>query len=160
LARCAFIGLAALLAGCATPVFHDAPTTVPTPLDVAATPERYHDADVVWGGKILGVRNLAETTEVELVAYPLDDSQRPDQNAPTQGRFIVSLPGFAEPLDYPAGRFLTLRGRVGSMRTRRIEDRDLVMPLVTDATLHLWPVNFPYERPRVQFGIGVGVGLH
>jgi outer membrane lipoprotein len=154
--------LSAVLAisGCATPVFKDAPATVATPAEMAAEPERYHGADVVWGGKIIDVRNLAETTEVEVVAYPLDASQRPDQNAPTLGRFIVAIPGYVEPFDYPAGRFVTLRGHITGTRVSRVDERDVVFPLVADATVHMWPVNFPYEQPRVHFSLGVGVGIH
>jgi outer membrane lipoprotein len=150
----------AALAGCATPIFKDAPATAATPAEIADQPERYHDADVIWGGKILGARNLADDTEIEVVAYPLDGAQRPDQNAPTQGRFIIALSGYAEPLDYPPGRFVTLRGRIAGTRVNVIDERDYVYPLVANATVHLWPVNFPYEGPRVSFGLGVGVGIH
>jgi outer membrane lipoprotein len=149
----------ALLAGCATPVFKNAPPTIATPLDAAREPERYERADVVWGGKILDVRNGEQETEIDIVAYPLDEAQRPDQNAPTLGRFVVALPGFVEPLDYPAGRFVTLQGRTAGTEIRRIDERDIVVPIVADATIHLWPANFPYERPRVSFGVGVGVGI-
>jgi outer membrane lipoprotein len=152
--------LVALIAGCATAVFKDAPPSATTPADIAVAPERYHDAEVIWGGKILDVRNLADATEVDVVAYPMDAAQRPDQNAPTQGRFVIALRGYVEPLDFPAGRFVTLRGRIEGTRVRRIEERDLVLPLVADTTVHLWPVNFPYDRPRVSFGLGVGVGIH
>jgi outer membrane lipoprotein len=160
LTRIAFAGVLAGLAGCATPVFKDAPAAAATPAEIADQPERYHDADVIWGGKILDVRNRADDTEVEVVAYPLDNVQRPDQNAPTQGRFIVALSGYVEPLDYPPGRFVTLRGRIAGTRVARVDEHDYVFPLVGNATVHLWPVNFPYERPRVSFGVGVGVGIH
>jgi outer membrane lipoprotein len=148
-----------VLSGCARPVFKDAPAAIATPLDAAREPERYRRVDVVWGGKILDVRNGESETEIDVVAYPLDEAQRPDQNAPTQGRFVVELPGFVEPLDYPTGRFVTLRGLIAGTEMRRIDERDIVVPIVADATIHLWPVNFPYERPRVSFGVGVGVGI-
>lgn len=141
-------------------MFKDPPPAVATPAEIAEQPERYHGADVVWGGKIVGVRNFADTTEVEVVAYPLDHAQRPDQNAPALGRFVIALPGYVEPLDFPAGRFVTLRGHVAGTRTARIDERDQVFPLVADATVHLWPVNFPYDLPRVNFSLGVGVGIH
>ena len=147
----------AALAGCTAPVFKDAPPSAERPLDVAGEPERYHDTDVLWGGKIIAVRNLEGTTEVQVVAYPLDDAQRPLQAAPTEGRFIVALPGYVEALDYPLGRFVTLRGQVHGTRSGRVDDHDYVFPLVENATVHLWPVNFPYERPRISFGIGVGL---
>jgi outer membrane lipoprotein len=156
------IVLAALaaLAGCATPVFKDAPPAAATPAEIAAAPERYHGLDVVWGGKIVDVRNLPDSTEVQVVAYPLDSAQRPDPNAPTLGRFIVALPGYVEPFDFPAGRFVTLRGQIAGSRTLPIDEHDLLLPVVADASVHHWPVNFPYEEPRVHFSLGVGVGVH
>lgn len=154
---CAMLTFALLAAGCAAPVFREVPAVNPTPADVAFEPESYHGAGVLWGGKIVEVRNLADTTEVEVVAYPLDDAQRPDQNAQTEGRFVVALPGFVEPLDFPAGRFVTLRGHVEGMRATRIDEHDVAFPLVADAEVHLWPVNFPYEMPRMRFSFGVGI---
>lgn len=149
-----------MLAGCVSPpVFKDAPGASPAPAEVAAAPERYHAADVVWGGKILDVRNRADTTEVQVIAYPIDAAQRPDQRAPTEGRFIVVLPGYVEPLDFPAGRFLTVRGHLDGTRVGRVDDHDYVYPLLRRDALHLWPVNFPNERGRVSFGLGVGVGI-
>lgn len=152
--------MAAALSGCATPVFKDVPPAAATPAEIAAAPERYHGLDVVWGGKIVDVRNLADSTEVQIVAYPLDASQRPDLGAPTIGRFIVALPGYVEPFDFPAGRFVTLRGQVIGSRTRPIDEHELVLPVVAEASVHHWPPNFPYEEPRVRFGFGVGVGVH
>jgi outer membrane lipoprotein len=161
LLRCSIASAAlALLPGCATPVFKDAPPAIATPAEIGAAPERYHGADIVWGGKIVDVRNLADATEVQVVAYPLDGAQRPDPNAPTLGRFVVALPGYVEPLDYPAGRFVTLRGHIAGSRSVPIDERNVVFPLVADAAVHLWPVNFPYEEPRVRFSFGVGVGIH
>ena len=152
--------LVALLAGgCATPVFKDAHALPATPAQIASEPERYHDADILWGGKILDVRNLATTTEVQVIGYPIDRAQRPDPRAETTGRFIVVLPGYVEAFDYPAGRFVTMHGRIGGTRVGRLDEHDYVFPLVVDARVHLWPVNFPYERGRVSLGIGLGVGI-
>ncbi len=95
-----------------------------------------------------------------MIAYPTDASQRPDQSAPTQGRFILVLPGYVEPLDFPPGRFLTVRGTLQGTRVGSVDAHDYVYPLLHEGDLHLWPVNFPNERARVRFGLGVGVGLH
>ena len=158
--RSIVVAALAVLAGCATPVFKDAPPAAATPAEIAAAPERYHGLDVVWGGKIVDVRNLADSTEVQVVAYPLDRAQRPDQNAPALGRFIIALPGYIEPFDYPIGRFVTLRGQVVGSRTLPIDEHDLVLPVVADASVHHWPVNFPYDAPQMHFSLGVGVGVH
>jgi outer membrane lipoprotein len=147
------------LAACASPVFKDAAPAAVSPAEVALQPGRHEGAVVVWGGKILDVRNLAETTEIQVAAYPLDRSQRPQQTAPIQGRFIVLLPGFAEPLDFPPGRFITVRGHIDGSRLRRIGDADREYPAVRRDELHVWPVNFPRERSRASFGVGIGVGI-
>lgn len=147
------------LAGCATPVFKDAPPTSPGVTDVAAAPERYHGGEVVWGGKIVALENLADTTEVQLVAYPLTRGQRPDTRAPSQGRFVLVLPGFVEPMDYPPGRWLSLRGRIIGSETRTIDRSEVVHPRVADAEVHLWPRDFPDDRGHWSFGVGVGVGI-
>lgn len=149
----------AAFAGCATPVFKDGPATSPTVAEVAAAPERYHDGEVVWGGKIVAVENLADTTEVQLVAYPLARGQRPDTRAPSQGRFVLVLPGFVEPMDYPAGRWLSLRGRVAGSELRTIDRSEVVHPRVARADVHLWPRDFPDDRGHWSFGVGVGVGI-
>jgi outer membrane lipoprotein len=148
-----------VLAACAAPVFKDAAPVAVSPAEVAIDPASHQGTEVVWGGKILDVRNLADTTEVQVAAYPLDRSQRPDPAAPTLGRFIVLVAGFAEPLDYPPGRFVTVKGRVDGTRMRHIDDADREYPALQRNALHLWPVNFPRERSRASFGVGVGVGI-
>jgi outer membrane lipoprotein len=147
------------LAACTAPVFNDAAPLAVSPAEVALQPARHQGVEVVWGGKVLDVRNLADETEIQVAAYPLDRAQRPDEAAPMQGRFIVVLPGFAEPLDYPPGRFVTVQGHIDGTRMRRIDDADRAYPALRRDALHVWPVNFPRERGRVSFGVGVGVGI-
>jgi outer membrane lipoprotein len=147
------------LAACAAPVFKDAAPAAISPAEVALQPARHQGAEVVWGGKILDVRNLADGTEIQVAAYPLDRAQRPDPAAPALGRFILLLPGFAEPLDYPSGRFVTVHGRIDGTRMRHIGDVDRAYPALRRDALHVWPVNFPRERGQVTVGFGFGSGI-
>lgn len=159
--RWLFAGALSALAGCVSaPVFKDIAPAPMAPADVSLDPERYHDAEVVWGGKIVDVRNLETTTEVQIIGYPLDEAQRPVFGAPTVGRFVLSLPGFVEPMDFPFAHFVTLRGRIVGTETKPIDDHDDVFPVVGDATVHLWPIEFPYDQSHWSFGVGVGVGVH
>jgi outer membrane lipoprotein len=157
--RLALVVASLALGACATPVFRQAPATGVSPLEAAREPLRHAGTAVVWGGKILDVRNLADETEVQLAAYPLDAAQRPQQSDPALGRVIVVLPGFADPLDFPPGRFVTVLGHLDGTRTRRIGDADRELAVLRRDALHLWPVNFPRERSRVSFGVGVGIGI-
>lgn len=144
------------LSGCATPAFKDAPPPGPSPTEIATAPERYHDAAVVWGGKILAVDNLAQTTDVQLVAYPIDRNQRPDTRAPSIGRFVLAMPGYVEAADYPPGRWLSVRGRVVGSEVHRIREGDLVYPRVAPDEVHRWPREFPDEHGHWSFGAGIG----
>lgn len=151
-----------LLAGCA-PTLVVRPQSTPIaamPYEVTTEPERYLDSTVVWGGAILKIENLPGYTEVTVLAYPLDDDQRPLIRAPTQGRFIIMLPGYVEPHDYPQGRYLTLEGRLAGTRAGQVEQHDYVFPLVRVGHVHLWPNGFQFDgRPRWHFGVGIGVRL-
>lgn len=154
-----FAALALLvLAGCATapPVPVEAARADLPPYRVASM-DAVPAESVVWGGSIVEVQNLADVTEIEILAYPLDRRFRPVIRERTEGRFILQLPGYVEALDYPHGRFVTVRGKLRGLRESKIDDADYVHPVVEVEDLHLWPRNFPYEEPRVSFGIGVGV---
>ena len=148
------------LAACApAPIY---PTTTSTitaaPFQVSQSPERYSSAPVVWGGRIVQVNNLADRSEVELLAYPLDSSQRPKANDSGNGRFIAVLPGYAEPLDYPAGALMTINGKLNGSRAGRVGAADYVFPLVNVEQSHVWTAaELDKGRNNVHFGVGVGI---
>jgi outer membrane lipoprotein len=148
-----------VLAGCAVaPAFTTLPEeTAPSAHRVAEAPERWIDRDVVWGGMIIEVRNFDQYSEVELLAYPLDDKQRPMLELADEGRFIALIPGYVEARDLPQGRFLSLVGRVTGERRGMLRNEPYVWPEVDIERSHLWPRDF--REPRGKFSIGVGVGV-
>ncbi|WP_243039760.1 Slp family lipoprotein [Dyella sedimenti] len=151
------------LAACApAPIYKPTPATVAAaPNMVAQSPERYAGADVIWGGRIVAVRNLADHSEVEIVGYPLDNSQRPKaDNGGGWGRFIAVMPGYVESFDYPGGALITLSGRISGTRAGAVGQADYVFPLVSVAQSHLWTAaELQNGRGNVNFGVGVGVGI-
>jgi outer membrane lipoprotein len=155
----AFLIGSVLLSGCATPVFKLAtqPTSIAA-IDVQQAPEQFHSAEIVWGGRIVAVENREDTTEVEVISYPLDRDQSPLTDAPTQGRFLLVLPGYVEAYDYPVGRHLSVHGQLIGTRVGRVQDYEYVFPLVRARQVHIWPWGFMLDRkPRVNIGIGVGI---
>jgi outer membrane lipoprotein len=148
-----------LLASCAVaPAFSVLPPDpAPPPHLVAEAPERWIDRDVVWGGMIVEVRNYERYSEIELLAYPLDEKQRPLIDRADQGRFIALLPGYIEANDYPQGRFLSLVGRITGERRSLLRDQPRVWPEVDVDRVFLWPRDF--RQPRGRFSIGIGVQL-
>lgn len=151
--------LASSLAGCATaPAFEALPADLaPSTHRVAQAPQDWLDRPVVWGGMILEVRNFENHSEIELLAYPLDEKQRPRLELADEGRFIALLPGYVEAREFPAGRFLSLIGRITGERRGTLRSQPYVMPEVDVDRLHLWPRDFRHSGSK--FSIGVGVRL-
>ena len=148
-----------LLAACATPTFKDIGGVVAiVPSDVQQSPNQYVASEVIWGGRILSVENREQSTEVEIIAYPLDRDQKPLPEASTVGRFILILPGFVEPLDYPVGRHLSVRGVVSGTRLGQVDQHDYLYPLLRAREVTVWPWGFMFDKkPRVHIGVGVQI---
>lgn len=150
------------LVGCApAPIYKNAPGTLAAmPAQVAQAPERFSQGQVIWGGRVVGVRNLPDHSEIEVLAYPLDSSQRPRFGATASGRFIAMLPGYAEPMDYPGGAPITVDGQLAGTRVGKVGQADYVFPLVKTAQSHVWtPDEMRSGHPNINFGLGVGVGI-
>lgn len=151
------------LSACApAPIYKNVPDAIAAvPAQVAQSPERYAGHAVIWGGRIVQVTNLADHSEIELLAYPLDSSQRPRANDSGSGRFIATLPGYAEPLDYPPGALMTVSGTLDGSRAGKVGQADYVFPLVTATRSHVWtPDEMRRGHSNIRFGLGVGVGIH
>jgi outer membrane lipoprotein len=149
-----------VLTACApAPIYKTTPSTVNVPpQQVSQTPERYGTGDVVWGGSIVNVRNFADHSEIEVLAYPLDSSQRPKASDVGNGRFIAVMPGYVESLNYPSGNLVTVSGRLAGTRSDRVGDSPYVFPLVTVNGAHVWTAaELAGGHPNISFGLGVGV---
>ncbi|MEO6799759.1 MAG: Slp family lipoprotein [Rhodanobacter sp.] len=160
------LGLPAVLlalAACApAPIYKTSTNTVsPVPTQAAQTPERYSGAEVIWGGRIVHVSNFPDHSEIELLAYPLDSSQRPRANDSGNGRFIAVMRGYVEPLDYPAGALMTINGKLNGTRAGKVGEADYQFPLVDVTQSHVWTADEMQKgRNNFRFGVGVGVGIH
>jgi len=152
-----------LLAACApAPIYKTAPGAITaTPVEVAHAPQQYGNGTVIWGGSIVGVHNFPDHTEMEILAYPLDSSQRPKPNAQGLGRFIAVFPGYLEAFNYPNGALVTLSGQLTGSRAGSVDQAPYTYPLVTVAQSHRWtPDELRQGHPNISFGVGVGVGIH
>lgn len=151
-----------LLVACAPAPIYQTPagSVVATPMQVSQTPERYVSGNVVWGGRVVSVKNLAGETEIEVLAFPLDSSQRPRLSGTAAGRFIAVLPGYVEPLNYPPGSPITVSGTLNGSRAGKVGQAGYVFPLVKVTQSHRWTADeMQRGHPNVHFGVGVGVGV-
>lgn len=157
--RTAALLLAALLAGCAATPSLDRSTV---DLDIAprevASSESMPEGTVNWGGRIVAIRTVDESSEIEVLSFPLTSTGRPDTRRDSDGRFIAVREGFVDPLVYGPGRAVSVVGRIMSRREGSVGDAPFTWPVV--AVVDMAPVE--EHRPAgvtPYFSIGVGIGF-
>ncbi|MGB5539679.1 MAG: Slp family lipoprotein [Gammaproteobacteria bacterium] len=150
-----------LLGACASgPTFQTAGVDrTLTPRGVAAEPQRAMGQTVLWGGVILTTTNLQDSTQIEVLAYPLDSNEWPLRDNEPLGRFLLLQDGYLEPASYAEGRLISVTGTVTGTRAGRVGDTAYAYPVISAGQLYLWPRDSARDRTRVIFGVGVGVGL-
>lgn len=153
--------LGVVLAACAsTPKFDLTNVdTFLTPKTATAPFDTARNKRVLWGGLIISSKIFQNGTQLEILAYPLDGSQRPNKNAEPVGRFLARYNSILDAGDYATGRSVTLVGILIDTKEGRADEAVYVYPLVKTEQIHLWPK--PPERDNdAKFHFGVGVILH
>ena len=170
--------LLALLGGCASPPIEtDLEPSARTPAEVSAgaidgagvssedtgeASDGVGDAGaetVLWGGVLLEASVLDDSSQLEVLAHPLDRRQRPMTARASEGRFLIVVDGYLETIDYAPGRLVTVLGTLGEVREGTVGEATVRYPVVRSDELHLWSGNAGSdERPRFTFGIGVNLG--
>ena len=148
-----------LLGGCASgPQFDEERfQTATTPASAAQIPENFQGSEIMWGGIIIANNGTDSGSQLEILAYPLSSNQRPDTSKQPVGRFLVAQDSFLEPLDYAAGRRVTVTGTFTGVRDGKVGSADYTFPLVSAGDVHLWSQQD--STPRVNFGVGVTFGF-
>jgi outer membrane lipoprotein len=160
--RCIAPLFALSLAACApAPIYKPAPGTLAVlPAQVAQSPGQFGNGQVIWGGSVIDVRNFPDHSEVEILAYPLDSSQRPRPNTQAAGRFIAIFPGYIEAFNFPGGSLVTVSGQLNGNRAGMVDQAAYVYPLVDIAQSHVWTAaEMRQGHPDIHFGVGVAGGI-
>lgn len=132
-----------------------------SPAQALASPQTMQGRRVVWGGQIISSQNLAGSTELTVLAYPLNSQTEPETNKTSLGRFIIRQNGYLESADYASGRRVTVVGTITGQREAHIGEANYRYPVVEAQQLHLWPKaqESSNQGSPVHFGIGLGIGL-
>ncbi|MCW8917537.1 MAG: Slp family lipoprotein [Gammaproteobacteria bacterium] len=141
--------LAALLPGCAASIpaaLREAPAQSPSLEQVRTQPESYPEVRLRWGGTIVMVENLPQTTRIEIVARRLHASGEPVSEDSSAGRFIAHFDQFLDPTIYASGRALTVVGRFVRLEQRELDKMRYRYPLVRVESHHLWPEPEPLHH--------------
>lgn len=158
--RALILLLPLLLAACATgPKYETSDVAMDiTPGRAAVEGEVLRGKRVIWGGTIVASTNLAQATRLEVLAYPLDSSQRPQTSKEAGARFLILHSGYLETVDYAPGRLVTVRGLLAGTDEGMVGEKHYTYPRVEAEQLYLWPKASEPQEPRLQFGIGVMFG--
>ena len=143
--------LVLMLQGCASSVpvaLRDAPESSPSLGQVRTQPETYTNMRLRWGGGIVRIENLPETTRLEIVARPLYKHGEPMPTESSEGRFIAQFDQFLDPSIYTVGREITVVGRFIRMQQRELDQMQYNYPLLRIDSHHLWPLPQPYQEPH------------
>jgi outer membrane lipoprotein len=155
-----------LTAGCATTT--DSACRAPigdrsvTPAVAAADPSHVGER-VAWGGTLVEARNLADSTELEMIGYPLDACGRPRTSDGAVGRFIIVRAGYLEIAQLQAGQPITATGTILATREGQVGDAFYRFPLLADPNPRVWPdepvaAGSVRTRPWISIGVGGGNG--
>ncbi len=148
--------LALMLSGCVASPFGESGSAAADlgPAQALRQPGRIGET-VLWGGRIVGVVNAGESTELEVLALPLGPGHRPRRDAEGGARFVIRHDGFLEPMTFAPGRFVTALGEFSGIESRSVGAFPLDHPALLARQIELWPVEANSSRANVNFGIGV-----
>lgn len=133
--------------------------TAVTPVE-AARDDAVLGQRVLWGGVIVNSQNLADVSQLEVLAYPLNDRQRPNTDKAPLGRFLAIKPGYLETADFAPGRLITISGKIQETAAGRVGEARYTYPVVHIDDSQLWQreASEAGVRPRVSFGVGIMIG--
>jgi outer membrane lipoprotein len=158
--RLSALVLLVMLAGCASTQEagdgSDAQTTALTFLQVKAAPDSFKGQPVAFGGKVLTARRQKDSTRIEILQLPLDQSLRPGYDlTQSQGRFIAVQREFLDPATLPPGTRVTVTGEVSDSITLPLDETDYTYPVINIKRVHVWAAS-ENMAPRIRPYAGPG----
>lgn len=128
-----------------------APAGDPGVAVIRDAPDEYQGQTVRWGGTIVGVENLAESTRLIVVSRPLYDNGSPTCEDRSNGRFIVEFDRFLDPAIFATGYLVTITGAVVGQETLPIGQFPYRLPVVKGQQLYLWGDQANYCRSEPPY---------
>ena len=112
---------------------------------------------VLWGGVIIDSKNLTNKSQLEILAYPLTSSHRPNLDKEPLGRFLASKEAYLETKDYTQGRLITILGTLEKRVAGKIGESEYIYPVANIEESFIWKKS---SSSDTQFHIGIGVLFH
>ncbi len=151
--------VALLLAGCSHAISRESLDLVDqnvTFRQVRENPESLAGKYLLLGGIIAGVENSSAGGELEVVQVGLDWLGRPEDGAPSEGRFIARSEKFLDPVLFAKGMSVSLVGRVVGRKSKPLGGMEYTYPVVAIREIRILQPDRYATSPAFHFGIGIG----
>lgn len=147
---CIAIPLALFVSGCGPVISKELRTQITTDItfrQVCENPDAYKGALVLWGGVIVGAKNVEEGTLIEVLQKPTDRRGRPKDVDESGGRFLALYDGYLDVAIYAQGRGVTVAGVIKGKRVQPLGDIEYQYPLIAIKEIHLVKEERYYPYP-------------
>jgi outer membrane lipoprotein len=105
-----------------------------------------------WSGVIADVKNLKQSTQIDVLYYPATSIGRPNTSKEPIGRFRVIVPKFLDPVLYVKGKAITALGTLKEKESDKIGEYEYAYPTISDATVYLWSKQKPIRHTQIYYG--------
>ena len=117
--------------------------------EVLENPEAYKGKVVIWGGVIIGAKNVKEGTLIEVLQKPGDREGRLKDVDESYGRFLALYNGYLDVVIYSRGREVVVAGAIKGKRVLPLGEIEYTYPLILVKEIHLFKVRkdesfYPY----------------
>lgn len=100
-------------------------------------PDAYKGKVVLVGGEIIETINTQEGSFITVMQKPLDKFGAPVEKDISEGRFLISYPGFLEPKIYAPGKKITVAGEVIGSKKMALGKMEYLYPLLLPIEMKL-----------------------
>jgi outer membrane lipoprotein len=139
---CIVLSLFLFVSGCAPVISKELRTKVAREItlrELLQDPDLHKGKLVLWGGVIIGAKNVKQGTLIEVLQKPADRRGRPRDVDQSDGRFMALYEGYLDPAIYSQGREVTVAGEVKGKRVLPLGEIEYAYPLISIKELYLWP---------------------
>lgn len=104
-----------------------------------------------WGGRIVGVQNKQDASEIEVIFFPEASNGKPRTGEESKGRFKAIVPGFVDPLVFEKDRLITIVGDVAAPETGIIGEQNYIYPTLSAMGYYMWKQSTDVEVQNIGF---------
>lgn len=135
------LAMALMLQGCSTIISEQSRKLVDTDatfLQIRESPDLFIGKHVMLGGRIAGVKNAPEGTQIEVVQFDLTWNGYPKGKFISSGRFLATSTEFLDRMIFREGMLITLVGEIKGKTKLRLDEMEYIYPVIAMREWYLW----------------------